>query len=216
MTTANAEMFRLTLRGKSRADIAAVAVALFSDNQELRIRLTEFQNASHEMAVQFQQMKDELKGARREIEELRKQNLHLAGVQTIQTNELFGRSTEKTEDILDRLVNKDIPQNDPLDEHNPCAEETNASRRRRIKSLVPLFDDPGRQDGEHRRKRLDLSGLPVQTWFEYDIDELDRAYGKGNWRFAFWKGTTTVEVIRQSSYVKLTYTPVVSVGLEHT
>ena len=63
MTTANAEMFRLTLQGKSRADIAAVAVALFSDNQELRIRLKEFQNASHEMAVQFQQMKDELIGA---------------------------------------------------------------------------------------------------------------------------------------------------------
>ena len=216
MTTANAEMFRLTLQGKSRADIAAVAVALFSDNQELRIRLKEFQNASHEMAVQFQQMKDELKGARREIEELRKQNLHLAGVQTIQTNELFGRSTEKTEDILDRLVNEDLPQNNPLDEHSPCTEETKASRRRRIKSLVPLFDNPGRRDGEHRRKRLGLSGLPVQTWFEYDIDELDRAYGKGNWRFAFWKGTKTVEVIRQSSYVKLTYTPVVSVGLEHS
>ena len=33
----------------------------------------------------------------------------------------------------------------------------------------------------------DLSALPVQNFFDYDIDDLNRRFGKGNWLFAYWK-----------------------------
>lgn len=34
---------------------------------------------------------------------------------------------------------------------------------------------------------MDLSRLDVQTYFAYDIDELNKKYGEGNWRFVYWK-----------------------------
>jgi len=51
--------------------------------------------------------------------------------------------------------------------------------------------------------------------FDYDIEDLNRRFGEGNWRFAYWKEERKVEVIRRSTYLKVTYTPIVSVGLEH-
>lgn len=66
-----------------------------------------------------------------------------------------------------------------------------------------------------KKKRMDLSALPVQNIFDYDIDDLNRRFGEGNWRFAYWKEDRKVELIRQSTYLKVTYTPIVSVGLEH-
>ena len=91
MMTATMEAFRRSLEGKDGAEITEIAVSLFSAKKDLEIRLKEFQNASSAMALEYQQMKDELNGARKEIDALRKQNQHLTGIQTIQTNELFGR-----------------------------------------------------------------------------------------------------------------------------
>ena len=104
MMTATMEAFRRSLEGKDRAEITEIAVSIFRAKKELEIRLKETENASSAMALEYQQMKDELNGARKEIDALRKQNQHLTGIQTIQTNDLFGRSTEKTEDILNQAV----------------------------------------------------------------------------------------------------------------
>ena len=45
---------------------------------------------------------------------------------------------------------------------------------------------------------------------------MNREYGEGNWRFSFWRESPTVEVVRQMTYLKITYTPIISVGLEHS
>ena len=100
MMAATMEAFRRSLEGKGGAEITEIAVSLFCAKKELEIRLKETENASNAIALEYQQMKDELNGARKEIDALRKLNQHLTGIQTIQTNDLFGRSTEKTEDIL--------------------------------------------------------------------------------------------------------------------
>ena len=83
MMTATMEAFRRSLEGKDGAEITEIAVSLFSAKKELEIRLKEFQNASNAMALEYQQMKDELSGARKEIDALRKQNQHLTGIQTM-------------------------------------------------------------------------------------------------------------------------------------
>lgn len=215
MMTATMEAFRRSLEGKDGAEITEIAVSLFSAKKELEIRLKEFQNASSAMALEYQQMKDELSGARKEIEALRKQNQHLTGIQAIQTNELFGRSTEKTEDILSQVIHGNLPTKDPLSEDATEQEEKKRVNRRRIGEIIPLFDDLDFRKAEKKKQRMDLSGLDVQTFFDYDIDELNRQYGEGNWRFAFWKEDRKVELIRRSTYLKVTYTPIVSVGLEH-
>ena len=217
MMTATMEAFRRSLEGKDGAEITEIAVSLFCAKKELEIRLKEYQNASSAMALEYQQMKDELNGARKEIDALRKQNQHLTGIQTIQTNDLFGRSTEKTEDILNQIIQGDLPTKDPLSEdaagqNNPGEKRDN---RRRIGEIIPLFDDLDSRKTTERKKRMDLSGLDVQNFFDYDIDKLNREYGEGNWRFAYWKAERKVELIRRSTYLKVIYTPIVSVGLEH-
>ena len=215
MMAATMEAFRRTLQGKDGAEITEIAVGLFAAKEELEIQLKEFRNASSAMALEYQQMKDEVRGLRKENENLRKQNMHLTGIQTIQTNELFGRSTEKTEDLLNQVVIEEQPQ-DPLAE-DAREQDTKGIRRenrKRLKEIIPLFGnlDSGLRE---KRKRIDLSALPVQNYFDYDIEDLNRRFGEGNWRFAYWKEDRKVELIRRSTYLKVTYTPIVSVGLEH-
>ena len=215
MMAATMEAFRQSLQGKDGAEIAKIAVSLFRAKKELEIQLQEFRNASSAMALEYQQMKDEVRGLRRENENLRKQNMHLTGIQTIQTNDLFGRSTEKTEDLLNQVASKEQPQ-DPLAEDAPeqGTKGIQGENRKRLKGIIPLFGDLDSRARE-KKKRMDLSALPVQNFFDYDIDDLNRRFGEGNWRFAYWKEDRKVELIRRSTYLKVTYTPIVSVGLEH-
>ncbi len=215
MLAATMEAFRRSLEGKDGAEITEIAVSLFCAKKELEIRLKETENASSAMALEYQQMKDELNGARKEIDALRKQNQHLTGIQTIQTNDLFGRSTEKTEDILDQVLEGNLPTKDPLAEDAGEQKEEKRVNRRRVGEIIPLFDNPDSRKAEGRKKRMDLSGLDVQRFFDYDIDELNRVYGEGNWRFAYWKEDRKVDLIHQTTYLKVTYTPIISVGLDH-
>jgi len=224
MMAAKVEAFRRSLEGKTKAETDEIAVKYFCAWNEANIRLKENENASTEMAIQFQQIKAERDGLRKENEVLRKQNVHLTGVQTVQVNELFGRSTEKTKDILGQVLNDGIPQTDPLAEDSEetkdntdtdSNKETKKKILQRIKSIIKLFGELDGRGQEERKKRIDLSKLPVQTIFDYDIDELNRKYGEGNWRFAFWSEKKTVERIRQISYVKSVFKPIVSVGLDH-
>ncbi len=215
MLAATMEAFRRSLEGKDGAEITEIAVSLFCAKKELEIRLKETENASSAMALEYQQMKDELNGARKEIDALRKQNQHLTGIQTIQTNDLFGRSTEKTEDILDQVLKGNLPTKDPLAEDAAEQMEEKRVNHRRIGEIIPLFDNPDSRKAEGRKKRMDLSGLDVQSFFDYDIDELNRVYGEGNWRFTYWKEDRKVELIHQTTYLKVTYTPIISVGLDH-
>lgn len=223
MLAAKVEAFRLSLEGKTKAETDEIAVRYFCAWNDAEIHLKETENASTEMALQFQQMKSERDAALKEVDSLRKQNQHLTGIQTIQTNELFGRSTEKTEDILGQVLNGDIPNGDPLSEESSEEksetnddEKTRQKTRKRVKELLRLlFGSPDQNEPEKQKRRMDLSKLPVQTLFDYDIDELNRKYGEGNWRFAFWSERKTVERVRQTSYVKSVFKPIVSVELDH-
>lgn len=194
---------------------------ILEENFEMRARLDETANASGEMALQFKQMKDELEGARREIAELRKQNQHLTGVHTLAKDELYGRSTEKTEDLINGKAAGTEPE-DPVREDQDPGKGTDPKGNPdpNGKKNPPRTPGSGSGDGKKGRNRdkgkreRDLSGLPVCTIFDYDIGELDAKYGEGNWRFAYWHGVRSVEIIRKLSYVQVVFTPVISVGYE--
>ena len=225
MLAAKVEAFRLSLKGKTKAETDEIAVRYFCAWNDAEIHLKEHENASTEMAIQYQQMKTERDAALKEIDILRKQNQHLTGIQTIQTKDLFGRSTEKAEDVLGQVLNDDIPNGDPLSEESPEEtgkketdddEKTRRRTRERVKRLLRLLFGGLDQNGQKEQKRrMDLSKLPVQTVFDYNIEELNCKYGEGNWRFAFWSERKTVERVRQTSYVKSVFKPIVSVGLDH-
>lgn len=62
--TAMYEEFRQSLSRKSNEEMIQIDVVLFSEKEDALMKLTEFQNVSREMAIRFQQMKDELMGTR--------------------------------------------------------------------------------------------------------------------------------------------------------
>lgn len=214
MMTAKSEDFRQSLAKKSNEEIIQIATVLFCEKEDALIKLTEFQNASSEMAIQFQQMKEELLGVRSECKALREQNQHLAGIKTIQSKELFGRGTEKSEDILNQAMKGGSVPSDPLAED---AQESIAENGQPGGEKILFFKHAaGKRKKAAGKRAQDLSRLPVCKVFDYDINTLNREYGEGNWRFAFWRESPTVEVVRQMTYLKITYTPVISVGLEHS
>ena len=224
MLQAKVDAFRNLCQGKSAEEILEIAVTLFVEKGDLQVKLTEFQHASTQMTVQFQQVKDENDKLRTENEELKKQNQHLTRVKELREQSLFGRSSEKTEGILEQtLTGEDIPK-DPLDEQAPADAETGtegkippkAPKAPRTEGNSGVGEEkPPRKPKEKGKRDRDLSGLPVCTQFNTDFDLYNQLHGEGNWRIAFWERRRTVEVIKQITYVKEEYSPVLSVGLEH-
>ena len=213
---AKAEAFRNSLSGMTREEIIQTAVEVFCEKEDFKIRFTEYQNSGTEMAIQFQQMKQELDAARKELKVLREQNQHLTEVRYMREKDLFGRSTEKTEDILNQAANGNPENPDPLEEDpagNPGQEEPAGSGR---KIPFPKGGRTGKKKKTAGKRKIDLSKLPLCTKYDYDFEEYDRIYGAGNWRIAFWEGHSKVGLIKQTTYHELTYTPILSIGLEHT
>ena len=210
MLEADVLKFRKSILNKDRESLISIAVENFRQRGELSAQLKEYENANHEFFLQFAEMKERLAGAEREIETLRTQNEHLTGIRHSQAQELYGRSSERTKEIRNDQADGD-GYADPLDEDAQEREPEDKGTGGNSRS-----GHPGRQGRKKKgKKEEDLSGLPVCHFYDYDIEELDRMYGKNNWRFVFWEAHDTVEIQKQYSYRKITYTPVISSGLEH-
>ena len=172
--------------------------------------------AQTEMALQFRQMKDEFSGAKKENELLKKENLHLSDQLGLRNRDLYGRSTETTSAALKKAMAGESSE-DPLDEDATFG--------------TTAFPDPGQapdpsagssgSSGEHRHRKTvgkreaDLSRLPKHTEFLLDVDGLNERFGEGNWAIRGWTEYRVIESVRATKYVKSTFVPVISAGLEH-
>jgi transposase len=183
-------------------------IAMKKDEIESRNRESEYLRVQTETALLCQQFRDEAKGLRHENEEMRKKLEKLESKDKLDTNRLFGRKTEKIDDLLNQSSENGSTA-DPISEDAPEGQEEDAPE-------TGKKTHRGRTGKRRSGKRKeDLSRLPQRTVYEYDPEELDRVYGKGNWRVVSWHGSTKKEVIPAIVYAKTTYTPVLSVGLEH-
>ena len=183
-------------------------IAMKKDEIESRNRESEYLRVQTETALLCQQFRDEAKGLRHENEEMRKKLEKLESKDKLDTNRLFGRKTEKIDDLLNQS-SENGSTSDPISEDAPEGQEEDAPE-------TGKKTHRGRTGKRRSGKRKeDLSRLPQRTVYEYDPEELDRVYGKGNWRVVSWHGSTKKEVIPAIVYAKTTYTPVLSVGLEH-
>ena len=183
-------------------------IAMKKDEIESRNRESEYLRVQTETALLCQQFRDEAKGLRHENEEMRKKLEKLESKDKLDTNRLFGRKTEKIDDLLNQSSENGSTA-DPISEDAPEGQEEDAPE-------TGKKTHRGRTGKRRSGKRKeDLSRLPQRTEYEFDPEELDRVYGKGNWRVVSWHGSTKKEVIPAIVYAKTTYTPVLSVGLEH-
>ena len=112
MLSAELEAFRRSLEGKTKAETDEIAVRYYCALKDARIHLAEHENVSTQMASQYQQVKEEVERLRKEVDILREQNLHLTGIQTLQSNTLFGQKTEETAEVLGRVLTSETPKTD--------------------------------------------------------------------------------------------------------
>ena len=178
--------------------------------------------ASTEMSTQFRQVKEENTLLKKENKELLRQNRNLTDQLQMRSKDLFGRKSEKSAGIADAVLD-DTPtdpiaevqaesgQEDPYiheDGETPSAADLKnalhpgSTRKPRGKKI------PG-------KRKTDMAHLPRKTFYALNVDELDRKYGKGNWRIAFWRQEDTIESVHTIQYHKCTFRPIISVGLEH-
>lgn len=73
----------------------------------------------------------------------------------------------------------------------------------------------GKTKGRPNLWNLSVKDLPQELSYLIDIDALDAMHGKGNWRIAFWNKTETVEKMPVRYFLKVVFTPVLSIGLDH-
>lgn len=211
MLRAKIDEFKRSLEGKTREELIRTAVKLFEEKESAMIRLKTFEEAEPDLARQFQETQQELEAAKKELDKLRKENIRNAQIRKEREKALFGRSTEKIEDIVSD-IGQSIPDTDPLDEDGNCDEVNEISRGEKRK----LFEDKKtvRQPKQTGKRDRDLASLPVREVYNYDIEELDSLFPEG-WRIAYWHKTKQIIHVRSYDYLQVTFTPALSVGLEH-
>lgn len=170
----NAELtaFTESLENCGIDKLRETCISIFQEKQALSRRMKEVENATTEMALQFQQMKMERDAALHENEELKKQNVHLTQVLALRQQEMFGKSSEKASE-LQSSANEE--HSDPLSEdaeaeQDGSQEEDNGNPGGRGGGY-----GGGRKDRKPKTTRKEaFAGLPRQNVYELDVDELNR------------------------------------------
>ncbi|MBR6396026.1 MAG: IS66 family transposase, partial [Lachnospiraceae bacterium] len=208
MLNSDIAAFREDLLARDKASIIEIAVENYSIRSDMEARLHVMEQISRDMSLQYDEMRNLLKCREYEIEELRKQNLHLAGVRTMQAQEMYGQSSEKIVSIINERSRSKFE--DPLSEDAEGSEQPEE-----VHTLGKVVSFGRTHKSGKGRRTTDTSSLPEVTYYDYDIEKLNEQFGEGNWRFFSWDRHETREIQRRYAYRKVTYTPVISYGLEH-
>ena len=192
-------------------------LSLFVEKETVVAELNELKEVHTGIVREYRRVKEALEKSEADRIELIKQNQHLTNVTSMRTNELYGRSTEKTEDLLDRAVSGNgAGQKNPIDEDaadsaSGTDEDPDVDRmavadvKRLLKEILGEKEAKKKEKGKRNR---DISKLPRCETYLYDPQMFDELYGTG-WKICKWKKIPSVEKIRSSTYLQLTYTPLV-------
>ena len=178
--TADEVLFREELQTKSREELIETACRLMGELRAAQIRLDETSRGITEMSLQFSQMQDTVRGLESENRFLKEENERLTAKSTLRTKDVFGRSTEKADDILKSCFQGS--PDDPLDEDADDQRE-DGSGEGEEKDTPGRDPGPGRKHGTGKKKGTrpaNFSRLPHVKEFELNIEELNEIYGEGN------------------------------------
>ena len=225
---AELEQLNSRLDAMSREDLILSIKRLIEECAEKDAMLEIDSAASTEMSIQFQQIKEENTCLKKVNKELLLQNRNLSEQLQMRNRDLFGRKSEQASGLVDALLD-DEPE-DPISESGSDPEDgtsgdpgsndpgsgTPASAADLKDLLFPRRSHKRGGKKSPGKRKADLDSLPTRTVYDLNVDELDRMYGPGNWRIAFWRQEDTIESVHTVQYHKRTFRPIVSVGLEHT
>jgi hypothetical protein len=188
----------------TRDQLFDLCVQLKRDNCGMDACIREYRASDKVMARDYQHALQKIKDQDREIHDLKKTVEHLSAQKQLLTRDRFGSHNEKM-NALHASSGEDIQ--DPLSEDQVLAEaaagEENAgpvAHKKQVETGAEKEDRAARTAarkaarealGDARNKKnatkMDLSKMPHKDTYDIDTDELDRKYGEGNWRIAFWR-----------------------------
>lgn len=202
----------------NRDALFALALSLYDELEALRLRQLENERISTEAHIQFSELNAKYTAVLSENENLKLLLQKEIEKNTLKTKSIFGR---RTEGFLSMLDAADNPEDEPVDESD--TEDTASSEERKKRVITfPERDEKktGRKaDGGQKHKRnglaRSLDRLPQQLIYDLDIDRLNEQYGVGQWRIVYWHSHRVLMKLDTPYYTQVTYTPVISAGLEH-
>ncbi len=197
-------------KNKEREELLHTVVELYlrlEEQENYRISNTEAMKAMHLQHVKLQESHEALGAENIALKEALKA---IAEKERLRVKEIYGRGTERLSDLLDDVTVEEV--NDETQcESGDLAEE--AAKGKKKKSRIKI--SYGARSKKKAAQKVDLERLPQRSCFELNVKELNHTYGEGNWRIVCWKEKKTIEHPPVTDYCLTTYTPVLSVGLEH-
>ena len=216
------EQLNSRLEAMSRVDLILSIRRLMEEFSEKEAILEINSGAATEMAIQFQQIKGENAALKKENKELLRQNRDLTDQLQMRKKDLYGRKSEKSSGLADAVLDDDPvdPLEETADEPGRETPKGPGENEKVSSSELEKALHPGssRKRGGKKipgKRAEDLKSLPTQTAYDFDVEKLNRMYGEGNWRIAFWRREDTLESEHTVQYHKCTFRPILSVGLEH-
>lgn len=195
---------------KSGRELLEILTRALDELKEFDAIIIENSRANVAMAKDYMSLVDKCKTMEEEIQTLKTALDKSIHDNRLKTSDIFGRSTEKLSDIVDSPMAMEIVDEDTVEVS--------------LAEVIPIDRVSGKsQHNENRNRRKktsgkrekDLANLPSINVYELDVNELNRLYGENNWRIAYWHAHRSVECIPTTVYEKITYVPVISIGLEH-
>lgn len=200
-----------------RDSLAALAVSLYDELEDIRLKQLANERISTETHIQFSELSRKYEAAISENEDLKELLQKEIDKNTLKTRSVFGR---KTEEFLSMLDSADNPEEEPVDESTV---EDAADPRERRTRRIDFSEGTGKEQTGRKAKGKNmgrslagsLEKLPQKIIYALDVREQDELHGKGRWRIAYWHRHRVLMKLDTPYYTQVTYTPVISVGLEH-
>ena len=208
---------RISILGRDA--LLTLAVSLYDEMEEMRLQKLENDRISTEAHIQFSELHTKYTAVLSENGELKALLQKEIEKNTLKTRSTFGR---KTEAFLSMLDAADNPEEEPVDESETEDAGLPGERKKRIitfpgkksrKRSGP--ETGGKTTGTGNSLARSLDALPQQIIYDLDVERLDEEYGQGRWRIAFWHSHRMLMKLDTPYYTQVTYTPVISAGLEH-
>ena len=206
----NAQHFYDQELNKSREELIQTIVIQRMELEELRNYKASNAAALEAMHKEFMHWKNEAIRLQSENKELTKVLADTIEKEKLRTNDIFGRGTEKLSELLGESEVEEIVDEAEAEVVDFCT-ATSISKRKKESSKT----SHGQRSEARGSQKINLDALPQRSRFIYDKDELNRQYGEGKWRIAYWRKKRTLEYPQVTAYCLNTYTPVLSIGLEH-
>lgn len=218
---ADRETFMEQIRILDRDALLSLVASLYDEMEEMRLKYLENERISTEAHIQFSELNSKYTAVLAENENLKKLLQKEVEKNTLKTRSTFGR---KTEGFLSMLDAADNLEEEPVDESDTEDREEPQERKKRVIKFPgrggkkraggnAWESKAGRYEGKSLARSLDK--LPQQLIYDLDIEKLNKQYGEGRWRIAYWHSHRVLMKMDTPYYAQVTYTPVLSVGLEH-